>query len=56
MDAETRAADERRRETQVAQELGNARHQRHDPRRRGYRNVVRANGIDERARRVILRW
>src|SRR6185369_9292649 len=56
MDAETRAADERRREAQVAQELGDAGHQRHYPRRRGHRVVARANGIDERVRRVILRW
>jgi len=56
MNAESRAADERRCETQVAQELGDAGHQRHDPRRRGHRVVARANGIDERVRRVILRW
>ncbi len=56
MDAETGAADERVSQAQVAYEFGNARHERHDARRRCHRGVARADGVDEFVRRMILPW
>ena len=56
VNAKAGAADQRRREAEFAYELGDARHQRHNARRRCHRGVARACGIDKFVRRLILPW
>ncbi len=54
MNAEARAPDERVGQAEIAYELGKARHERHDARRRRCHDVPRAGRVDEFVPQRIL--